>query len=250
MILRKGVEIKDVTEKGVVVVKFATLNVIDKDGDITLPGFFGKQAAIMLPAHDWKHIPLGKGPIHEVGDAAIAELQMNLDVPQAKDWHSWLLFDKTHGQPLQEYSYGFTVKPGGSSEGGQDASGQKAYRTLRSCPDGTPGCIVHEVSPVVVGAGEFTGTLAVKGQGTKFCDELETALAAVENLTARAASLADLRKKEGRDLSTASKERLALLIDRLKAAGVQLDGLKKDDSALRKALRVELSRSLAFEAGL
>ncbi|CAN0424065.1 unnamed protein product, partial [Phaeothamnion confervicola] len=31
----------------------ATLGVIDHDGDVTLPGFFGRQNIVLLPSHDW-----------------------------------------------------------------------------------------------------------------------------------------------------------------------------------------------------
>ncbi len=256
MIIRKNVEIKDVTDSGLIIVAFATLGVIDKDGDITLPGFFGEQDAIMLPTHNWQHRPLGKGPIKEVGDKAIAEMKVNLDDPEAKNWHSWLKFDMKNGKPLQEYSYGFTIVDGGSSPGGQDASGAKALRTLRKTPAGDPGCLVHEVSPVVVGAGEGTGTLSVKAAkegeptGLKFCDELEAALSAIDGVVTRAGSLADLRWKEGRGLSAASKERLVKMVDRLKAVGVPIESLLSKDAEVRAAARREINRSLAIEAGI
>ncbi len=248
MIVRKGIQIKDATKTGTVVAVFATMNVIDKDGDITLPGFFGKQATIMLPAHQWGHVPIGKGVIQEAGEQAVAEMKMNLDIPAAKDWHSAIMFDLAEGgEPLQEYSYGFTIRPGGSSPGGQDASGKEAYRTLRATPDGKPGCIVHEVSPVVVGAGEGTGTLSAKG--AKFSDQAESALAAVEDLIARAGSLADLRKKDGRGLSAASVERIKTLRERLKLADSAFAPLLSDDD-VRRAVRVELGRFLRNEAGV
>ena len=247
MILRKAIEIKEVSKEGIVVACFATLNVIDKDGDITLPGFFGEQDVVMLPAHDWGHVPIGKGKIHEVGDRAIAELQMNLDIPAAKDWHSALMFDKAHGRPLQEYSYGFSILPGGSSQGGKDASGKDAYRTLRPCPDGTPGCKAHEVSPVVVGAGQGTGTMVVKSAGNKFVDEAEAALVAVEGIVTRAGALAALRAKDDRGLSSANKEKLKALRDRIVAAGTALEPILQDDTA-RLAARVELGRII--RAGL
>jgi hypothetical protein len=158
-ILRKAIEIKDVTPQGIVVAAFSTLNVIDKDGDVTLPGFFGQQETAMVPAHDWRSVPLGKGTIKEIGDKAVAELKMNLDLQAAKDWHSALLFDLKNGRPLQEWSYGFTILPGGSSPG--EFNG-KQVRFLRPTPEGGPGARVHEVSPVLVGAGEMTGTLAAK----------------------------------------------------------------------------------------
>jgi hypothetical protein len=247
MLLRKGIQIKDVTDKGIVQAVFSTLNVIDKDGDITLPGFIGKQTVVMLPAHDWKHVPIGKGETRESGDLVIAELKMNLEIPAAKDWHSALLFDLANAPSLQEYSYGFTILDGGASEGGQDASGQKAYRTLRPTPEGKAGCIVHEVSPVLVGAGENTRTLAAKG--ASFSDGLEMALAAFDEAVNRAKSLADLRAKDGRGLSAVNIERLKSLRDRLTAADKTLSPLLSDDEA-RKAARVELRRFLMNQAGI
>ncbi len=241
--IRKSLEIKDVTESGIVMAVFATLNVIDKDGDKTLPGFFGKQDVAMLPAHDWQHVTIGKGSIHESGDKAIAELKMNLDIPSAKDRHSALLFDMKNGSPLQQWSYGFTILPGGCTNG----DGKECYRMLQPVPEGGPGCIVHEVSPVLVGAGVDTGTLAVKG--VKFADETEATMGAVEALILRAKSLADLRAKEGRGLSTANKERLKALLERLASAGVAMGALTMDDET-RATGRVELFRYLRTQAGI
>ena len=168
---------------------------------------------------------------------------MNLDIPAAKDWHSALMFDKAHGRPLQEYSYGFSILPGGSSQGGKDASGKDAYRTLRPCPDGTPGCKAHEVSPVVVGAGEGTGTLSVKTAGARFLDEAEAALVAVDGIVTRAGALAALRAKDDRGLSPANKEKLKALRARLTAADAALGPILSDDD-VRLAARAELGRFL------
>jgi hypothetical protein len=244
---RKGIQIKDVLDSGMVLAQFATMNVIDKDDDVTLPGFFGKQDTVMLPAHDWKSVPLGKGTISEKGDAAIAELKMNLDIQAAKDWHSALKFDLANGKPKQEYSYGFTIVSGGSSYGEKDG---QSVRFLRPTPDAAPGCIVHEVSPVLVGAGEGTGTLAVKDGSLKFSEEAERVLAAVEAMTGRAKSLADLRAKEGRSLSAANEERLKALAQKLSVSIDALALLFKSDDDVRKAARVELGLFLKAEANL
>lgn len=160
MIFRKPVDIKEVKDTGMVVAVIATLNVVDKDGDVTLPGFFGEQEVVMLPCHDWGHIPLGKGRVYESGDKAVAEMKMNLDLESAREWHSALAFDLKNGRPLQQYSYGFNILSGGSSDGEKDG---RKVRFLQPAPGGAPGCKVHEISPVLVGAGEGTGTLAVKG---------------------------------------------------------------------------------------
>lgn len=249
MILRKSVQIKDVLPSGLVLVCFSTMGVIDKDGDLTLPGFIGAQDVVMLPAHDWKHVPIGKGVTREVGDQVLADLKMNLDIQSAKDWHSALMFDMKNGTPLQEYSYGFTIKDGGCSEGGEVA-GAKAYRTLRPCPDGSVGCKCHEVSPVLVGAGEGTHTLAVKG--VKFADETEAVILTVDALIARAKSLADMRAKEDRGLSSVSQERLKSLCERLLSAEKELRGLTPDDVARANSIaaRVEMVRHLRTQAGL
>ena len=243
--LRKGIQIKDVLDSGMVLACFSTMGVIDKDGDLTLPGFIGKQNVTMLPAHDWKHVPIGKGVTREAGDQVLADLKMNLDIPAAKDWHSALVFDMKNPPALQQYSYGFTILDGGSSDGGE-VGGQKAYRTLRPTPDATPGCCVHEVSPVLVGAGENTATLAAKS--ARFGDEIETALAAVEATTHRAKSLADLRAKEGRGFSVANEERLRNLAKGLSLSLDNLRALFKQDDAVSKAASVELGRLLHAEA--
>jgi hypothetical protein len=252
MLIRKTIQsFKDVTDKGTVLAVFSTLGVIDKDGDITLPGFIGSQHVAMLPTHDWKHVPIGKGTTRESGDQVLAELKMNLEIPSAKDWLSAIKFDLENGEPLQEYSYGFTIQDGGASEGGQDASGAKAYRTLRPTPEGKAGCIVHEVSPVLVGAGENTRTLAAKG--AKFGDELEMALAAIDGLVIRAKSLADLRAKDGRGLSAVNVERIKSLRERIKLADGSISPLLQDDDArneAHKAARVELRRFLKNQAGI
>ena len=121
------------------------------------------------------------------------------------------------------------------------------YRVLQPTPEGGPGCTVHEVSPVLVGAGNETMTMAAKG--VKFCDELEMALAAVDNLIGRTKSLAELRAKEGRGLPAANVERLGTLRERLKAAVDTLAGIPTHDEAALQA-RVELRRYLRTQAGL
>lgn len=244
-ILRKAATIKEVTEKGLVLAVFSTLNVIDKDGDITLPGFFGQQATVMLPVHNWGHVPIGKGTIRESGDQGLAELKMNLEIPAAKDWHSALLFDLKEGAaPLQEWSYGFTILPGCAADGEQDG---RRVRMLRPDPKGGPGCRVHEVSPVLVGAGEGTHTLAAKGaaeEGTRFADDLDAALAAVTGVVGRASALAALRAKEGRGLAAANAERLAKIAEALKGADGSIHALLAAHDAPRRGAMKEYGRYL------
>lgn len=134
---------------------------IDEDGDVTLPGYFGRQAVQLIPTHDWNHVPIGKGVIHEVGAEAVVDAKFNLAIPAARDWHAAIKFDFENPPALQEYSYGYTVLPGGSRPGEMRG---RTVRFLQPLKDGSPGCIVHECSPVLLGAAGHgvSRTLAAK----------------------------------------------------------------------------------------
>lgn len=133
----------------------ATLNAIDKDGDVTMPGAFGSQEVKVVPAHDWQHVPIGKASLSEQGDAALADFALNLDISSARDWHSALKFDLANKPPLQEWSYGFLIEKASFGEfDGQQVRFLEAVK-------------VHEISPVMVGAGVGTRTVSVKGADAK-----------------------------------------------------------------------------------
>lgn len=157
------IDLKTLTDeklaKGQLDIVFATMGVWDKDGDLAVPGFYGEQDVVMVPTHDWSHVPIGKGKTSEVGNQARAMIQMNLELQAAKDWLSAIKFDLRVGKPLQEYSYGFKVLEGGSEMG--EMLGRRG-RILKPREDGTPGSKIWEVSPVLVGAGEKTGTVSAK----------------------------------------------------------------------------------------
>lgn len=221
-------------------VVFATMGLWDKDGDWAEPGFYGKQDVVMVPAHDWNHVPIGKGTTREVGNLAVADIKMNLDIQAAKDWRSAIMFDLANGRPVQEYSYGFKILDGGAVEG--ERAGRKG-RILQPREDGTPGSKIWEVSPVMVGAGEGTHTLTAKGM--KFLDEADAVLAAADALVVRGKSLADLRAKDGRDMSAANKERLAALADSLVKAAQAMTELVAPKGEPAKAMSPELTDEIA-----
>lgn len=153
--MRKALTIEKAETAGLVTARIATLSAIDSDGDTYAPGAFGwkqggSQWAVILPAHDRRATPMGKVRIYEQGDAALADMQFNLDVPAAKDWHSAIMFDLANGQPVQEYSYGFEVL-----DAGMEQRGGEQVRVLKKLN-------VDEVSPVVRGAGAGTGTISAK----------------------------------------------------------------------------------------
>jgi hypothetical protein len=252
-LIRKSFLIRkeDVKPDGSFSAVIATLGVIDKDGDVTRSGFIGKQGGIVLPVHDWNHVPMGKCVTSEEGDKVIAKGKFNLDIPAAKDWFSAMQFDMENGEPAMEWSYGFKTLPGGSSSGEQE--GQKV-RFLQPMSDGQPGCKFFECSPVVVGAGEGTRTLMAKSwdqNGQRFCDEALSVLDAVEDLVARGRSLADLRSKEGREMSAANKERLASLAACLSKAAQDVTSLLAGKTCKGDVeAAAELARMLKLRSGV
>jgi len=139
-------------EKGTGTIVFATLDVIDKDGDITDRGAFGEQKAHLLPMHIWRDADppfLGVANIREDGSKALADIEVNLDTQRGRDWFSAMKFALDRGKII-EWSYGFDVIDSDSRQiEGKTVRGLKKLK-------------VHEVSPVVIGAGEETEILSLK----------------------------------------------------------------------------------------
>lgn len=147
----KNMQVKlENADKGEVTAVFSTFNVIDKDGDVTLPGAFkdGAEALISAYGHtSWQGaLPVGKGKIHTNSREAIFKGQFFMDTQAGRDTFTVV---KELGE-RQEWSYGFDVI---DAESG-DMDGQRV-QFLKSLD-------VHEVSPVLIGAGVGTRTLAVK----------------------------------------------------------------------------------------
>ncbi len=208
----------------------ARLNVIDSDGDVTLPGALGTQTFSIQPAHDHRHVPLGKASLREEGDEAIVDARFNLDIPAAKDWHAAIKFDFENPPAIQEYSYGYQLLDGGWKMG---TFGGQNVRFFQPKADGSPGVDVYESSPVLRGAGVGTRTLAAKS-GLKFSEHLASVVADVDVLITRAAEVMALRGEKGKTISEVSAEMLADLdagMERLKAL-LTADPPQNDDDAL------------------
>ena len=153
-------EVTDLSADGSGQFVVATLKTIDLDGDVTMPGFFGKQSVALLPAHDHTHVPLGKGKLFERGDKALVEFQFNLKVTAARDWFEAIKFDFEHPPALQQYSYGYRTYPDGHRKGTWNG---RTANILQPRKDGSPGAYVFEVSPVLLAAGISTRTTTVTG---------------------------------------------------------------------------------------
>lgn len=228
---RLTLEVKD-ADQGLVVAKFAQLNVIDHDGDVTLPGAFESGAKVGVSAYGhsaiWGDIPAGKGVIREEGDWAVADLQFFMKTASGRESFEVV---KEMGD-LQEWSYGYDVLE--SENGMHDGQRVRYLKKLN----------VYEVSPVLRGAGIGTETLSAKADGSTYAQDGERALAACQAFTDRSGALAALRAKEGRVLSPANRERLEVVAGGMRDALKAIDGLlaEPDEAAIADLMAREHAR--------
>jgi hypothetical protein len=137
------------TGQGSATFVIAHTGVLDLDGDILVPGAIGQQVATVLPAHNWNSLPLGKARISEQGNQVVADVQFN-PTPDGQAWYEAIKWDFENPPSVQQYSWGYT--PSKSRPG--EHNGQPV-RFLESV-------VIHECSPVVVGASIGTHTAGVK----------------------------------------------------------------------------------------
>jgi len=142
-------EIKNAA-KGEITAVFATLNVIDKDGDVTLPGAFEDGAPVVISSYghgSWSgSLPVGKGTIRVDGDEAILDGQFFMKTKAGAETFEVV---KEVGEQ-QEWSYGYDAT--------EFSFGEFEDRQVRFLKK----LAVYEVSPVMRGAGVNTRVLAAK----------------------------------------------------------------------------------------
>ena len=193
------VEVKDAS-KGEIVAVFATLNTIDSDGDVTLKGAFENGAKVRISAYGHKSwegaLPVGKGSIREVGDEAVFEGRFFLDTPEGRD--TFTVVKELGEDGLQEFSYGYDPV--------EFSFGEFEDRSVRFLSK----LKVHEVSPVLLGAGVGTRLLTAK-RGWKFGEHAESVLADVEALITRATDVMAFRAEKGKAIGDRSTELLGRL---------------------------------------
>jgi len=214
---------------------FATLNVIDKDEDITINGAFGEQKVLISQYNhgSWsdgaKALPVGVGRIFERGDDAIVQGEFNLESVDGRETYKTLKFiaEKGHTQewsyalPFIEYEY-------------KDIDGRR-IRVLKKIT-------VPEVSPVLMGAGVDTRLLSIKsGQPDKeeksksltFSEQADGVLVGVVDLVKRFLEIADLRKIAGKSVSPASIDYMLKIRDQLQPLMTGLDEIEKQADAVK-----------------
>ena len=151
-------------EAGLATARFATLNVRDHDGDVTLPGAFGKQTVLLADwAHDSRSPSIGRADIREEGDQALGDISFNMKMFRGNEAYQSIAMS----QELQEWSYAYQILEGGAYEGDFEGQQVRFLKTIK---------VIH-LSPVEQGAGINTATLDIKS----FYDQPEFAKA-VEHL--------------------------------------------------------------------
>lgn len=197
---RKQLQVSlDPQKDGAFTATFATLNVVDSDKDVTVPGAFkdGQAVRIARWGHNWSELPVGKGIIHADDAKATVVGQFFLDTTHGKD--TYLTVKQL--ADLQEWSYGYDVL---DSEAGQ-FEGQDV-RFLKSLD-------VIEVSPVMLGAGIGTRTESIKsGDVVTLAERIDAILADTRDAKQHARNAVSMRAKEGRTFSRANETRLRALL--------------------------------------
>lgn len=149
------VEIKD-ADKGEVEAVFATFDVVDHDGDVTVKGAFEVGAPVIISSYGHSTttkgaLPVGMGTIRETSTEAVMDGRFFLDTQPGHDTFTVVKELSAPGGPGQEWSYHYEAikKRNGTFDG-------KRVRFLEQQK-------VFHVSPVERGAGIDTRTLSLKG---------------------------------------------------------------------------------------
>jgi hypothetical protein len=196
-----GVTVKDAA-KGEVSAVFSTFNVVDKDGDLTLPGAIkdGTEVVISAYGHEshFGKLPVGKGVIRTTDTEAILEGKFFMNTAAGRETFEVV----KELDSLQEWSYhlGNTTRKSVEEDG-------RRYWVIEDIG------LIKEVSPVLIGAGVNTRTLATKG--LKFSEEGDAVLADVTAYLERAQEVMVLRAAKGRELSDDTTELLKQLDESL-----------------------------------
>ena len=149
-----GMEVKGAATGDVEAI-IATLNVVDRDHEVILPGAIKDGAKVKLSGYGhaamYGDMPVGKGTLHTEGDKVIFKGRFFLSTIAGREAFETIKEIGTEG----EWSFGFRVI---SAENAPEAwAKQGAYRMLKDLEP-------FEVSPVIIGAGIGTQTLAMKSQ--------------------------------------------------------------------------------------
>jgi len=188
------------SEAGDVTVAFSRLDVVDADNDVTRPGAIPAGKAVPMSAYghtSWDGaLPTGRGKLREADGLGIFDGKFFMDTDQGRNAHATV---KAMAE-LQQWSYGYKVL-----DGGPVVLDNMSVRELRRLD-------VYEISPVLIGAGVGTSTLAIKsgapGPETPWAERLSWYVDSLSALLDHGKARQELRASEGRKLSRTDRARL------------------------------------------
>ena len=229
---------------------FATLGVIDHDGDVIEKGAISDGAPVVISPYGhtvWKgEAPVGTGTIHEVCDQAVCKGRYFLNTTKGREDFETVKSLAEAGQG--EWSFGLLdVK----AERG-DLNGVKAnlIKSVR----------VPEVSPVFIGAGIGTGTTmtkngdAAKSHDARFSEHADAVMADVDALIDRAEEVVTLRAAKGKTIGAESADLLTKInagIERIKTLIETPPPTTTDDDELANEQAAnELARHILISQGV
>ena len=249
--------------EGIAEMIVSVFNNVDAGSDIVMPGFFaasianrrtsdGRPKAKGVWSHDWTSPvaktldarelqpgdPLLPAQLSGLGGLWV-KAQFNLDTQRGREAFSDLQFGS-----IDEFSIGYSTK---RAEYDHESGIRKLYEGEW-----------YEWSPVLVGMNDATALLNTKqSEGQTLEAQGTTALAAVVAYTERLRSVADLRAKEGRAISTARRDQMSGIADQLETAAANLRAILKETEPQKEpekgvdatALFVEYQRTLARLSG-
>lgn len=207
---------------------FSRFNVVDRDGDVTVPGAVAAGAPVRVSqfGHNWGEYVIGDGVLGADNEKGWGDAEFYLDTTKGLD--TYRSVKRLSAKGLQDWSFGFDP-----TETSTDEADLKpfpgAFRVIKKLE-------IHEISPVMLGAGIRTGTDFIKG--LTLADQSLGARAAVDGLVLRYAALAAEVRKEGRSISATRVARIREVIANARGSGAAI-----------LAAAVELEKMLA-DAGV
>jgi hypothetical protein len=222
------------TEEGAITLAFTQLSVIDKGGDVGMPGSIPtKDVPMSAYGHtSWDgSLPPGRGTIREADGWGIFTGSFFMDTTHGRDtFHTVKAL-----ADLQEWSYGYLA---------ETRLGQLDGRDVRFLDKQD----IFEVSPVLRGMGQGTHVMAIKSGGPDdslpYAEHLTWTLGCVKALADRTNDRAELRAKEDRTLSGAVLDQIAELAKRLMDIHAGNQSPKADRQAMELLALIGQARAL------
>ena len=240
--LRKGVlaiEFKD-AEKGTFRTTIASFGTgPDKQGDVyTGADAFPIGKAVVISAYGhtswYGELPVGDGTVAADEKGAYIDGQFWLDTASGKE--HYLAAKRLAEKGLGDWSYGYDALSYSTDPKELAAYGEGAFRILKELD-------VFEGSMVLVGAGNDTGIDTIK---SALSERIEKVVSDVEGIRDHLKTRRELRAKEGRTLSAATRDRIAGVLTSLQelldASDAETDEAEPADS--EKAIDVDELRAI------